>query len=146
MEILTKDQLLAKASDCFKEIEIEEFGGSVLVRGLTAKEQLEYEDELERHAKEEKTWNDAGIFKIQKCVYGPDKKPLFPSEGDKEALCSLPNSVMTKLHFAVNKLSNIADFDEFLKKCGWAVIEDFSSASASPSESTTPTDSKSASA
>lgn len=145
MKVLSREDLLNKELQ-LKEIEISELNGSVFVRGLSSKEQLEYEDACEQHKDDEKPWRDGNFWKIQKCLYGADKKLLFPEESDLEVLKELPESVLVKMHYAITRLTQIPDFDEFVKKCGWAAIEDFSSDSALPSESTTPIDSTNASA
>lgn len=101
MAILNKDQILA-ADDLPREnVNVDEWGGEVVVRALTASEEKEI-------FSKSKAGDEMGaqVYIVAKCIIDDDGKPLF-SKSDVNRLAGKNGAVVRRLAQAALRLSGM---------------------------------------
>lgn len=117
MGLLTRDQILGASDLPTKEVEVPEWGGSVLVRSITAKDRDEFEQALVQ-AREAKRFAPENVRAryVAACVVGEDGKPLFTPK-DVEALGAKSFAALDRVYQAAISLNALSDGDiEALEK------------------------------
>lgn len=118
MALLTRDQIL-QASDIKTEaVDVPEWGGTVMVRGLTGKQRDGFEQEITQHKGAKTTVNlaNARAKLVQLSVIGDDGALLFSRE-DVAALGAKSASALQRVFDVASRLSGLstADMDELTK-------------------------------
>lgn len=118
MALLTRDQIL-QASDIKTEaVEVPEWGGTVMVRGLTGKQRDGFEQEITQQKGAKTTMNlaNARAKLVQLSVIGDDGALLFSRE-DVSALGAKSAAALQRVFDVASRLSGLstADMDELTK-------------------------------
>jgi hypothetical protein len=113
MTLLTKDAILKAEDIKTKTVTIEEWGGDVMIKGMTAERHAIFED-LQRGQKK----NDALAYYAASILINEDGSPLFDSVEDIKALNGKSNTALIKILTAGMELNGIGeeDFEEEAKK------------------------------
>ena len=127
-KLLTRDQIL-KAEDIEeKYVEVPEWGGKVLVRGLTGKERDAYEKSLVEGKGKNKQINmdNARAKLVAITVVDENRKPIFTKD-DIEALGKKSGRALSRVWVAATELSGIGEEElEELTKNSESIPEDSS--------------------
>lgn len=109
MALLTREQILAADDLPSKEVEVPEWGGSVKVRSITAKDRDEFEQALiaARQAKRVAPENVRARY-VAACIVGEDGKPLFTAK-DVEALGQKSFAALERVYQAATELNALSD-------------------------------------
>lgn len=117
-KILTRDQILQAADIHTEEISVPEWGGEVLVRGLTGAERDRFEESvIEMKGKSTRVkMENARAKLVAMSVVGEDGKRLF-AEADVELLGKKSAAALDRVYQAAARLSGISneDLDELAK-------------------------------
>ena len=106
--LLSRDQILNGAQPRTESVHIPEFGGDMLLRGLTADEADEYEGENIEVKGEQIVLNrkQQRARLIQRCAINQDGSQLF-SKDDIPALGRLPGAALQKAFVVAQSLSGL---------------------------------------
>ena len=109
-KILGKNDILQANDIKTKEVEVPEWGGSVLVRGMTGQERDDFESSIvSREGKQTKMeMKDIRAKLVTKCIVGEDGKRLF-DEKDVAALTRKSASALDRVFSVAQKLSGIGE-------------------------------------
>lgn len=100
---LTKEQIL-KAEDSRQEVvEVPEWGGSVIIKSMTAVERDKFEMETNQDGGRNLANFRARIAAA--CLYGDDGKLLFTNHAEVEALGKKNGAVMTRILEACQRIN-----------------------------------------
>lgn len=109
---LSKDDIL-KADDVrTEEVEVPEWGGSVLVRGMTGEERDEFEASMLVRRGDQMipdTWNTRAKL-IARCVIDDDGTPLFTRQ-DVDALGKKSGAALDRVFDVASRLSGLRPED-----------------------------------
>lgn len=124
MGILNKDQILAAADIQTEEVEVPEWGGSVIVKALSGAERDSYEELILRKGtsgKFEMVFPNMRAKLLVKTLVDADLKPIF-TDKDVKALGEKNAEVLDRLFEVASRLSGISreDVDELAKNSGSA--------------------------
>lgn len=112
MPLLTRDDIL-QAPDIQKEtVEVPEWGGSVLVRGMTGLERDNFEQELvTRKGKHTSfNWSNVRAKTVALCVIDENGRRMF-SDSDVEALGQKSAAGLERVFDVARRLSGLSDSD-----------------------------------
>lgn len=146
MAHLTRDQILAAEDITTEEVDVPEWGGSVLVRSLTGQQRDQFEATLVERRGKRTAMNTANIRAklVSLCVVDEAGQPVF-THADVEALGQKSAAGLARIYDVASKLSGISDDDvedlaaNFTETKGNG--SDSSSPSPSPSTTQSPTSS-----
>lgn len=112
MALLNREQFLAAKTKKFEDVELPELGGSVRIKSMSIKQQLEFENLMTT----QKNDNDIIFSLIVLSCVDQDLKPLFTHEDVEEIKDHSADSVMT-LFQAILDLNgiNTTDMDQRAK-------------------------------
>ena len=112
MAILTKDQILQAADIQTETVAVPEWGGEVLVRGLTEEERDRYEDGLSqvRGKKVTLTLQNARARLVAMAIVGEDGKRLF-SDRDVEALGKKSGQALERVFDVARRMAGLSGDD-----------------------------------
>ena len=132
-KFLSREAILAASDLETAEVEVPEWDGSVLIRGLTGRERDEFEASILERRGKQMVPNVANIRAklVVKCVVGEDGKRLF-ADTDANELGEHSAAAVNRIYEAAAKLSGLTDEDvEDLVENFGGIISD-ASASGSP--------------
>lgn len=111
-EYLTRDSILGAADLRTEEVPVPEWGGTVLVRGMTGSERDAYENALLKVTQGQTSvnLNNARARLVAYCVVGPDGKRLF-SDADITALGRKSAAALDRVYAVAARLSGISAGD-----------------------------------
>src|SRR5262249_4971199 len=109
---LTKDAILAAEDLVTEEVQVPEWGGTVLVRGLTGRERDEFEASMMVHRGGQMVADvrNSRAKLVAKCVVGDDGKRLFADE-DAAALGEKSGAALARVFDVVARLSGLSEDD-----------------------------------
>jgi hypothetical protein len=129
MAFLTKQEILSALDIEEKTVSVPEWGGDVLVRGLTGKQRDAFEKSLltGKGKNREVNTDNARAKLLTLCVIDPEtKKPLF-SQGEIEALGNKSGRALSRVYDVATELSGIGEEEiEELTKNSEGIPEDTS--------------------
>jgi len=130
---LSKDDILKAADTQTEEVDVPEWGGTVLVRGLTGTERDEYEASLMVRRGDQMVMNTAnGRAKlIAKCVVDDDGRRLFTDQ-DANALGEKSGKALDRLFDVASRLSGLREEDVKEATGNFSTADGTRSPSASP--------------
>jgi hypothetical protein len=111
-EYLSKQQILGAVDIKTEPVDVPEWGGKVLVRGLTGDQRDAFEDMIVERKKGGQKINVRGV-RAKLCalsIVDADGKPIF-TEADVEALGHKSSSALTRVFQVASKLSGLDDSD-----------------------------------
>lgn len=111
-KILTKDEILSAQDIKTEEVEVIEWGGSVLVRGLTALERDRFEASvISQHGKSVKVKMEGARAKLASLtIVDEDGKRIF-SQADLAKLSGKSAGALNRVYNVAARLSGITDED-----------------------------------
>lgn len=112
MARLTREAILAAKDIETEEVEVPEWGGSVLVRGLTGRERDEWEASMSERRGRKFVPNLANIRAklVCACVIDDDGKRLF-NYGDVQELGEKSSAALDRVYGVAARLSGVSDQD-----------------------------------
>jgi len=111
MTLLTKDAILKAKDIKTKRVYIEEWGGDVLIKNMTAQRHAIFED-LQKQQGD----NEALAYFAASIIINEDGSPMFDSVDDIKALNDKSNTALIKILTAGMELNGIAgDIEEEAK-------------------------------
>ena len=112
MSLLTREQILAAKDFVYEDVEVPEWGGSVRVRGLNARELDEFEQTrlLQRRGKIRLNLSNTRARLCALCIVGDDGKRLF-TEHDITVLAAKYGKAVDRVYEKAAELSGIKDED-----------------------------------
>lgn len=122
MALLNRDQILAANDRPTEEVEVPEWGGSVIVMGLNGRGRDEFFASLYRQrGKQQYMDNENATAKLcARCIIDPDtREPLFTQQ-DVHALGEKSGAALDRVYQAAQRLSGLSDedFEELGKDSG----------------------------
>lgn len=133
---LSRDDILKADDIVTEEVEVPEWGGSVLVRGLTGRERDEYEASMAVQRGSKLVPDPANLRAklIARCVVGDDGNLLF-TPSDVDLLGRKSGAAVDRVFEVAARLSGLSDedMDDLEKNSGTALSGGSSSASPAPS-------------
>lgn len=111
-KILSRDDILGADDRQIRTVAVPEWGGEVLVRGLTGAERDRYEESLwvGRGKNRKLNWTNARAKLVAASVVGEDGKPLF-TQRDVEALGAKSSAALDRIYSVAQELSGVTDGD-----------------------------------
>lgn len=137
--LLSRDDIL-KAEDIGTEtVSVPEWGGEVLVRGLTGRERDTFEADLlvRRGGQMEVDPRNARARLVALCVVGEDGKQLFTRD-DVAALGEKSAAALDRIYEAAARLSGLSEKDQKELEANFGATAGAGSSSASPNGSAKP--------
>ena len=130
---LSKDDILKAADLTTEEVDVPEWGGTVLVRGLTGLERDEYEVSMMVRYGGEMVQDlaNARAKLVAKCVVGDDGKRLF-TDADAGALGEKSGAVIDRIFDVACRLSGLRGEDVEAMTANFGGTNGVSSSSGSP--------------
>lgn len=112
MKILTRDQILAASDIQTVPVDVPEWGGSVLVRGMTGLERDNFEQEIVSHVGKKTIlkWENVRAKTVALCVVDDQGRRIF-EESDIEALGQKSAAALERVFDAARRLSGLSDSD-----------------------------------
>ena len=112
MPLLGKEAILGADDIRTERVEIPEWGGEVMVRGLTGRQRDQWEQSMtvRRGKKVEQDLRDFRARLAVLCVVDETGQLVF-HQGDIDALANKSGSALDKIYTAAAKLSGISDDD-----------------------------------
>lgn len=113
MAFLTKEAILTADDLETKEVEVKEWGGSVLVKTMTGKERDDWENSVNGNGSKTKKENFANFRArfVAHCVVDEAGNRLFGSPSDVEALGRKSVKALTRVFNAAQELNAMTDED-----------------------------------
>jgi hypothetical protein len=107
MALLSKDAILSASDIAREEVVVTEWGGSVLLRGLTAEEHYKYQLAASNHVKKHGVVPpDYQARLVQMAAIDESGTPIF-AEADIPKLIARSGAVITRLAKVVTRLSGL---------------------------------------
>lgn len=130
MARLTPSQVLEQPTLVTEELEVPEWGGSVLIKMLSAKERDDFEASMVkiRNGKQEPNTHNFRARLVQLAVVNDDGSPFF-TRHDVKTLGNLPAAGLQRVFNKINEMSAFSDDD--VKD----LAEDFDDTPSEPSSS-----------
>lgn len=112
MPLLGKEAILGADDIRTERVEIPEWGGEVMVRGLTGRQRDQWEQSMtvRRGKKVEQDLRDFRARLAVLCVVDETGQPVFHA-GDIDALANKSGSALDKIYTVAAKLSGISEED-----------------------------------
>jgi hypothetical protein len=109
---LSKDDILKAEDIVTEEVDVPEWGGSVMVRGLTGRERDEFEASIMERRGKRTFPNTANVRAklVARCTIGDDGQRLF-QDSDAEDLGKKSAAAMDRIYTVAAKLSGMTDED-----------------------------------
>lgn len=133
---LSRDDVLKAAGPGTEEVEVPEWGGSVLVRGMTGRERDLFEASLmERRGKEMvPVVHNVRARVVVACCVGDDGQPLFDIT-DTEVLGEKSGAALNRVYEVAARLSGLSESDVEEMAANFSGTPSGSSSSTSPNGS-----------
>jgi hypothetical protein len=112
MPYLTRDQILAAKLPEAVEVDVPEWGGTVLVRGMTGKERADYvaTTVLTRGRQTVTDWSNLQAKLVGRCIVDEDGKRLF-ADADIEELGNQSAAALERVFDVAAKASGLSNED-----------------------------------
>ena len=112
MSFLTKDQILGADDRGTEPVDVPEWGGKVLVRGMTGKDRADYiaSTVLIRGKQTAPDMSNMQAKLVARCIVGDDGARLFADQ-DIEALGEKSAAALERVFEVASKLSGLTDDD-----------------------------------
>ena len=109
---LSKESILTATDLPTEEVEVPEWGGSVLVRGMTGRERDEFEASMvgQRGGQEYRDYGNLRAKAVVKCVVGDDGERLFTDQ-DASALGEKSFAALERVYDVIARLSGLREAD-----------------------------------
>jgi hypothetical protein len=136
---LTRDAILAAEDVKTEEVNVPEWGGSVLVRGMTGRERDEFEASMIVRAGGQTVPDirNGRAKLVARCVVGDDGQPLFTRD-DVTALGEKSASALARVFDVASRLSGLTEDDVAARERDFTTAPGSGSPSPSPSGSDAP--------
>ena len=109
---LTRDAILAVQDTKTEEVSVPEWGGSVLVRGMTGRERDDFEGSMivQAAGQTARDLRNTRAKLVAKCVIGDDGRRLF-TDDDVTALGEKSAAALVRVFEVASRLSGLSDED-----------------------------------
>ena len=110
---LKRDQILNVDDSKTEEVDVPEWGGTVLIKMMTGTERDAFEASITQNKHGSRVVGTENIRAklVSKCVIDPDTKELMFTPGDIEALGKKSSAALDRIFSAATKLSKITEED-----------------------------------
>ena len=106
---LSRDLILAVDDLATQEVDVPEWGGTVVIKMMSGKERDAFEGSLVKN--KQVTYDNIRAKLAQKTIIDPETKELMFSLGDIEAIGKKSAAALDRVFSASQKLSKISDSD-----------------------------------
>ena len=136
---LSKDAILSVADLVTEEVEVPEWGGSVLVRGLTGRERDDFEASMmiQRGGQVVADVRNTRAKLVAKCAVDDDGRRLFTDE-DAAALGEKSGAALARVFDVVARLSGLSEDDVKARERDFPPATGTGSSTGSPNGSAAP--------
>ena len=120
---LTREEILAQKSLPRETVHVPEWGGDVIIKGMTGAERDAFESSvIDKKGSRHPQVNTRNLRAklVSRCAIYEDGSLLFPEEKDVEALGALSASALSRLYDVASRLAGISeeDIEDLAKNSG----------------------------